>query len=486
VKTVPSATTLTLSATEGGSTFDVQSDITGPTFLAKAGYRCQSGVWVLVDPSQYQSRYTFKNSFELKNAVNVVLDGNVLENTWIDAQPGGWGIAQVDNFNPWSTVRNITFRNNISSNQSAGFGASSDGVQPPFPNKVGQIVYSNNLWHSPNGSYWVGVIQTIYGGIFDHNTWVVGRFAHRFEGQSQNLRFTNSVFVGVGGFTSEIGNGCTAIPSRVIGLTIANNMFWGEPQDWGWPGTYNCGSGNVWISGAPNLLEFMNADNGNFRLVSGSNGIRAANDAMDIGANIDEVEEITGGVVSGSPDWGIQANLHVDSVNSAMAVLSYQSPISSACTVELSTAPSFWPLHADTATAASQTDARAGNVVDGPFRQFVLGRNQPLTPSTKYFFRVTCGNRVMTGQFRTTASKSGGISVPLSLGAQVGTANAKAYVEYGPTTSLGSRTAEIDCVSGCRMDLSAVRQTLTYWRYMYLNSSGQVQAAGQLNALAVP
>ncbi|HET8671227.1 MAG TPA: hypothetical protein VFM05_11535, partial [Candidatus Saccharimonadales bacterium] len=44
--------------------------------------------WKVGDPSYAGIRWSVKNLFELKNARNVIVDGNVLENCWTDAQIG--------------------------------------------------------------------------------------------------------------------------------------------------------------------------------------------------------------------------------------------------------------------------------------------------------------------------------------------------------------------------------------------------------------
>jgi hypothetical protein len=55
-----------------------------------------------------------KNLLELKNARNVLVDGCVMENVWVDAQSGDAILLTVrnqDNSAPWSTLENIEIRN---------------------------------------------------------------------------------------------------------------------------------------------------------------------------------------------------------------------------------------------------------------------------------------------------------------------------------------------------------------------------------------
>lgn len=61
-------------------------------------------------------RWTVKNLFELKNARRVLVEANLFENHWQDAQPG-YAIVFTPRGErgraPWSTVEDVTFRYNI-------------------------------------------------------------------------------------------------------------------------------------------------------------------------------------------------------------------------------------------------------------------------------------------------------------------------------------------------------------------------------------
>ena len=74
--------------------------------------------------STFGKTWRIKNLFELKNAQRVLIEGNVLENNWIQADQ--WGFAVL--FGPrnqsggcgWCTVQNVTFQNNVIRNSIAG------------------------------------------------------------------------------------------------------------------------------------------------------------------------------------------------------------------------------------------------------------------------------------------------------------------------------------------------------------------------------
>jgi hypothetical protein len=102
------------------------------------------------------------------------------------------------------------------------------------------------------------------------------------------------------------------------------------------------------------------------------------------------------------------------------AVISYVAPTSAACTVAVATHPMpmahVTTLHPDTAIPA--LDSRPGSVSNGLNRQFVVGTETPLTPSTLYHARVNCGSWAYFLQFRTRATGAGGsmISGPVATG----------------------------------------------------------------------
>lgn len=71
--------------------------------------------WKVGHPSYAGKHWTVKNLLELKNAKNVVIDGNVFENNWTEAQAGIPIVITVRNQDcsaPYSTIQNVTFTNN--------------------------------------------------------------------------------------------------------------------------------------------------------------------------------------------------------------------------------------------------------------------------------------------------------------------------------------------------------------------------------------
>ena len=80
--------------------------------------------WKVGHPTYAGIHWAVKNLLEFKNARNVIVDGNVLENCWTDGQIGYavlFTVRSEDGKAPWATIENISFTNNIVKNTEQGF-----------------------------------------------------------------------------------------------------------------------------------------------------------------------------------------------------------------------------------------------------------------------------------------------------------------------------------------------------------------------------
>lgn len=75
-------------------------------------------------PLAWRGVWTAKNLLELKSARRVTIDGNIMENSWVDGQIG-WGVLftvrNQDGTNPWAVIEDVTFTNNSLLNVAGGF-----------------------------------------------------------------------------------------------------------------------------------------------------------------------------------------------------------------------------------------------------------------------------------------------------------------------------------------------------------------------------
>jgi hypothetical protein len=169
----------------------------------------------VVKPPEWKGVWTVKNLFELKIGQRVLVEGNVFENNWKDAQVG-FGIvlksANQENTAPWSQTSDVTFRYNIVRNSAHGLSVDAH----PAKNEVvpaARFQFSQNAWERigkfgdyAGGRLWQ--ISGIQGLTFDHNTGFGNAFNPIiFYGQPvQGLVMVDNI-LGVGKNLVASGNG---------------------------------------------------------------------------------------------------------------------------------------------------------------------------------------------------------------------------------------------------------------------------------------
>lgn len=110
--------------------------------------------------------WTVKNIFELKAVRGAVVDGNIFENNWVDAQAGEAILFTTRNQDcgaPWSVVEDVTFTNNTVRNATgaltfigmdnevtAAFGKCNPASTSGQGNKA---LVANNLFHNISGTF---------------------------------------------------------------------------------------------------------------------------------------------------------------------------------------------------------------------------------------------------------------------------------------------------------------------------------------------
>jgi hypothetical protein len=107
-------------------------------------------------PPTKGSVWTVKNLLELKNAQKVVIDGNLFEHHWAQAQAGHAILFTPRNQGgraPWSRVGDIRFTNNVVRGVSAGINISGTDDEKPSVRTSG-IVIENNLFLDVGGAMW--------------------------------------------------------------------------------------------------------------------------------------------------------------------------------------------------------------------------------------------------------------------------------------------------------------------------------------------
>jgi hypothetical protein len=261
------------------------------------------------------SPWSVKNLFELKNARRVLVEGNLLENIWRAGQAGF--AVQITPRNqggkaPWSTVEDVTFRDNVIRHAGSAINISGwDDLQPSGQVQRVQIV--NNLVYDVDAVRWGGsgifvqignspgnitierntVIHTgtalnIYG-TKNGAKWVINGFAFR-----DNLLKHNQYGVK--------GDGL-AVGQQTLAAYFANLVFDRNVLAGGAASLYP--AGNYFPTEAEFMAAFVNPLGEDYSLVLGTSFRTAASDGGSVGADLVRVNAALNGVaVAGSAGAG--------------------------------------------------------------------------------------------------------------------------------------------------------------------------------------
>jgi hypothetical protein len=249
--------------------------------------------------------WTLINLLELKNAQDVLIEGNIFENNWL-ASAQGYAIAftprNQDGGASWSVVRNITFQNNVVRHVGGVFNITGyDDIHPS--RQTENIVIRNNLAYDVSSRHTTksstpapARFLLIGAGPKDitirHNTAdndgygtilfykgksPTGTLIYGFELASNLLRDNQ-----YGIFGDTAGEGTAAFNAYTPNGAVLRNAIGGaEPQLY--PG------GNDYPTLATWLADFVNRGAADYRLKSTSLSKNAGADGKDIGVDFAEL-----------------------------------------------------------------------------------------------------------------------------------------------------------------------------------------------------
>lgn len=246
-----------------------------------------------------EQRWTVKNLFELKNARRVLVEGNLMEYSWRDAQVGYALLLTPRNQDggaPWATVEDVTIRNNIIRHAGGGMQIiGNDTNRPSGPTR--RVVVDNNLFYGIDSALWGGTGAFVLVGegpgeiTITHNTVrQSGNILMAYGGSRGNTKpipgliFRDNLVrhnqYGVHG--SDRGVGEDTLRSYFPGAVFQSNVIAG-----GDPRAYP--SGNTFIPADEFDRQFVDVAAGDFRLQPSSRARRAASDRKDVGADISAI-----------------------------------------------------------------------------------------------------------------------------------------------------------------------------------------------------
>ncbi len=255
--------------------------------------------WKTGEPEYAGIHWTVKNLFELKNAQRVLIEGNIFENNWADAQDGFAMVfksVNQDGSAPWSVTRDVTFINNIIRHSGGGVNLLGRDTSHQCE-QMKRVLIANNLWDDVDGARWGRThgrflqISDAPDVVVDHNSvFHTGSVITVYGAPSQGFVFTNNLSphneYGVKGDGAAPGNG--TLNSYMPGAVFTRNVLAG-------------GAANIYPSG--NLFPKSLADigvidrSGNVFQMSLLKSYKAGGmDGKDLGCDLVSLAKATAGV----------------------------------------------------------------------------------------------------------------------------------------------------------------------------------------------
>ncbi|MBI4472558.1 MAG: hypothetical protein HY646_07805, partial [Acidobacteria bacterium] len=249
--------------------------------------------WRVGDPSYAGKHWTVKNLFELKNARRVVIDGNLFEHNWPDAQSGFsilFTVRNQDGTAPWSVVEDVQFTNNIVRNITSAINIlGHDNLASSQQTK--NITIKNNLFYNIGGSWGRGwflqMLDNTDNVVVEHNTvlqtgtllmasygWPVSSWARvPHTGFVFRNNIVNHGDLGIRG--DDAGSGLSALNAYYTNYVFTNNAIIG-----GFASHYPAGN---MFPPSIDAVGFVNPDSADYLLSSTSAYKTDATDGTDLG-----------------------------------------------------------------------------------------------------------------------------------------------------------------------------------------------------------
>jgi plastocyanin len=247
--------------------------------------------------------WAIKNLFELKNARRVLVEGNIFENNWAEAQTGFAVVMKTVNQGggcSWCITADVTWRYNRIINSPGGFNMM--GIQNPNGGggtPARRIVVEHTTFEKVGLLSQAGTqrIFQILGGLtyltIAHNTAMGESHIILFDGvptSPPNFVIRDNLFNRGkwGVFGSGVGEGTTALSRFSPGGVFADNAIITAPASLYPSGTY--------VPSSTTVAGLLSLTSGSFLLSSGTTLYQAGSDGTMVGADVARISSMTSGV----------------------------------------------------------------------------------------------------------------------------------------------------------------------------------------------
>ncbi|MCX8038561.1 MAG: hypothetical protein N3D11_16210 [Candidatus Sumerlaeia bacterium] len=297
-----------------GGADPVLSDLVPSDIEIRGNHFSKPLSWRKQEPAFAGRAWTVKNLLEFKNARRVVVEGNVLEYSWVHGQVGFALLITPRNQGgkaPWSTVEDLAFVNNIVRHCSSGIAiAGEDDNHRSQTTK--RVLIRNNLFEEINPTRWGGdgrLIQLTSPRqpaediVIERNTFLHSGRGNTFITMGGRGKVARGLIVrdniatrGQYGIHGDGKAGAiVALDAFCDGYVLTGNLIVGAGGDKGWP------TGNHFV---PTLdaVGFQNPAAGDYSLKPDSPWRSRGAHGGPIGADMEALRKATARAVSGGRD----------------------------------------------------------------------------------------------------------------------------------------------------------------------------------------
>jgi hypothetical protein len=246
--------------------------------------------WKADEPGYEARAWTVKNLFELKNARRVLIEGNVFEHNWVQAQNGFailFTVRNQDGHAPWSVVEDVIFRDNVVRHTGSGVNVLGRDDNAPSQ-QTRRISIANNLFLDVGERRWGGggrlfqILDDTASITIEHNTaFQTGNLVSADGRPHAGFVFRDNIALHneYGVIGTGTASGTQTLATHFPGADFRRNVIVG-----GVAARYP--SDNFFPAGLEQV-GFEDAAQGNYRLRADSPYRGAATDGKDVGVDFD-------------------------------------------------------------------------------------------------------------------------------------------------------------------------------------------------------
>jgi hypothetical protein len=197
--------------------------------------------WKADDPGFAGTHWSVKNLFELKSARRVLVEGNVFDHNWTDAQSGFailFTVRNQDGGAPWSVVEDVVFSHNVVRGVGAALNLLGRDYLHPS-RQLKRVRIEQNLFEDVNGTRWGGngcFLQMTDAPcvVVDRNSaFQTGNVIASYGSPSTDFVFTNNLAPNneYGVIGDSVGPGKAALERYFPGVQFTGNVLAGGRRE---------------------------------------------------------------------------------------------------------------------------------------------------------------------------------------------------------------------------------------------------------------